>query len=825
MGQTHREHHHLHHHCGVSWIWGPPGTGKTTTVAAIVRALITDGLRVLVVSNTNTALDTALARFLAVQGGQSRPGGVVRIGSPVHEQLSQYRPWPVLLDEEAARAGSRVAEAKVAVEQAIVELRRTRAGIRKQKNKQKQWLDTALSRLSEAQELVHRLERQLRDASVDRAATAVRRAEERLAHARVASLSRSELAIRQRDVAAAVRRARLAPDVCRGLQAEHAQAVDAAAALETDVEQGRRRLPQSERELAAVDADLAEYQAEVRRLDRLLTYVRRRVLDDADAVFATVHRCYLADLAGCRFDVVVIDEASMVAVPLALFAAGLGRGHTIVAGDFRQLGPITATDAASSAAEWMGRSVFEMAGIDQAVSAGSCVPTLTTLRQQHRMRPGVADLVGSGFYPEAGLVTSPRVLDRMVPAALARCLPDGDIFLVDTTSARPWMARAGGLGSRYNPIHALVVDALIRWIEGTGTDVGTGIGVIAPFSPQARLLHGLLADHESAAETGTVHRYQGGERDVIIYDTTEAPAHGIGVHPWFTGSDAEDAGARLLNVALSRARDRLIVIADLNRLAPAASAGTPAARTLATLFRQATRLQWRDILESGATGITRFTGSAATPGLVQAITGATHRVVVWTSATGHPTSTGRRVEEALAGAAHRGVDVTLWLPSTALPRVWPVLADTAVAVHPLEQVRESVAVVDDQIFVSSGDLLAGRPGDLTLVHRGPQASQALLNLLRRRRTKQAFGDDERTRPCPRCGIPLIRIERWDKRVWMRCDRCRAAPAASPGSEAGSDGLPQHPPPAIARLPRPRTAPTLCPSCGQLPTATARCSCS
>jgi ribosomal protein L37AE/L43A len=134
-----------------------------------------------------------------------------------------------------------------------------------------------------------------------------------------------------------------------------------------------------------------------------------------------------------------------------------------------------------------------------------------------------------------------------------------------------------------------------------------------------------------------------------------------------------------------------------------------------------------------------------------------------------------------------------------------------------------VAVVDDQIFVSSGDLLACHPGDLA--HRGPHASQALLNLLRRRRTKQAFGDDEPTRPCPRCGIPLVRIERWDKRVWAQCHRCRTAPATSPVSAAVPDRTPQNPPPALNRLPRPRTAPTLCPSCGRLPTAGARCSCS
>ena len=45
------------------YVWGPPGTGKTSTLAAVVHSLYLQGKSVLLVSNTNIAVDTALERI------------------------------------------------------------------------------------------------------------------------------------------------------------------------------------------------------------------------------------------------------------------------------------------------------------------------------------------------------------------------------------------------------------------------------------------------------------------------------------------------------------------------------------------------------------------------------------------------------------------------------------------------------------------------------------------------------------------------------------------------------------------------------------------
>ena len=65
-----------------SRIWGPPGTGKTTTLAVLVAELARRGERVLLTSNTHAALDQVLEGLLKLEELQEpvREGKVIRTG-------------------------------------------------------------------------------------------------------------------------------------------------------------------------------------------------------------------------------------------------------------------------------------------------------------------------------------------------------------------------------------------------------------------------------------------------------------------------------------------------------------------------------------------------------------------------------------------------------------------------------------------------------------------------------------------------------------------------------------------------------------------------
>jgi hypothetical protein len=73
----------------------------------------------------------------------------------------------------------------------------------------------------------------------------------------------------------------------------------------------------------------------------------------------------------------------------------------------------------------------------------------------------------------------------------------------------------------------------------------------------------------AANVTATVHRAQGGEVDVAVLDLCDGP----GATPTFLRAESSDeAGARLLIVAVTRPREALVVIANIPYLERAGGA-------------------------------------------------------------------------------------------------------------------------------------------------------------------------------------------------------------------------------------------------------------
>ena len=76
-------------------IWGPPGTGKTKTIAKAVEAHLNAGRRVLLVSHANTAVDEALEK-IAYQLKDTpfyQEGRLIRLGMPYKMTLEEKYPW------------------------------------------------------------------------------------------------------------------------------------------------------------------------------------------------------------------------------------------------------------------------------------------------------------------------------------------------------------------------------------------------------------------------------------------------------------------------------------------------------------------------------------------------------------------------------------------------------------------------------------------------------------------------------------------------------------------------------------------------------------
>jgi superfamily I DNA and/or RNA helicase len=102
------------------------------------------------------------------------------------------------------------------------------------------------------------------------------------------------------------------------------------------------------------------------------------------------------------------------------------------------------------------------------------------------------------------------------------------------------------------------------------------IAVITPYAAQASEIRRLLGARRigDVVECSTIHRFQGRECDVVIIDLVDAAP----MRPSALIADAPN----LLNVSISRARGKLVIVADVAYFASMAPDGL-----VATMLRAA----------------------------------------------------------------------------------------------------------------------------------------------------------------------------------------------------------------------------------------------
>jgi hypothetical protein len=283
----------------------------------------------------------------------------------------------------------------------------------------------------------------------------------------------------------------------------------------------------------------------------------RGVLDGAGVIVTTFARLAArAELAEQRFRSVVIDEAGAAPLPYVLFAACLASDRAAAFGDFQQLPPVVVSRG-PEARRWLSRDLFRQAEV--VAETGGGLPSdadrlCAMLDRQYRMRAPIRALVSDLFY-------GGRLSDA--PEVSARPGPRGGIVLVDTAPLAPAVERADG--SRENEAHLEVLLQALELLARSGFD---DVAVVTPYRAQSRRLSRLAHSRLGRAaprglEISTIHRFQGREKSVVILDTVDAPPD----RSWFLDERRNPEFPRLLNVALSRSRDLLLVVATSEGLA------------------------------------------------------------------------------------------------------------------------------------------------------------------------------------------------------------------------------------------------------------------
>jgi hypothetical protein len=346
-------------------------------------------------------------------------------------------------------------------------------------------------------------------------------------------------------------------------------AIEGARAAATDVLQARS-LEALRTEHRLLLAALRAIGTELQEIEDALAEVEAFVIGEARVVATTLTRAYKREsIQARRFDTVVLDEASMAPIPALWVVAGLAEANVIVVGDPKQLPPIKHSEH-ELAEHWLGQDIFRVSGVERAWVAGERPEHVVQLQVQYRMHPQISAIPNALVY-DRSLVDGDRVDDDSALDGWFRrdWGHDAPVLLVDMAPLNAWVTsvktgRAGG--SRLNFLSATVsVDIAERLLRLDRPELPLGerarVLISAPYRPQARLVNLLIKDAGLEREVlpGTAHTFQGSEAPVVIFDLVlDEPHRQAGL---FDPRRNED-NLRLLNVALTRARRRLIVLGD-----------------------------------------------------------------------------------------------------------------------------------------------------------------------------------------------------------------------------------------------------------------------
>ncbi|HEY0248266.1 MAG TPA: AAA domain-containing protein [Gryllotalpicola sp.] len=266
-------------------------------------------------------------------------------------------------------------------------------------------------------------------------------------------------------------------------------------------------------------------------------------IHDYPVILSTCHSLRRSIPDGHLMDYLVIDEASQVDLPTAAAAMACCR-NLIVVGDVKQLGHIVDEHAAESAgpAPDPAYDYREHSILSSLIQLyGPALPR-TMLREHYRCDPEIIGFCNEKFY-DGQLIPFTHPSPGSRPLILFRA-PEGSHM----------RTHLGG-GRTNERERDIVIDEVIP--EYCADLAPEDIGITSPYRRQVGKLLDRLDD---GFEADTVHRFQGRQKKAVIMSTVvDDTWRGRSGIPF-----VDDP--RMVNVAVSRAVERFVLVTDHNML-------------------------------------------------------------------------------------------------------------------------------------------------------------------------------------------------------------------------------------------------------------------
>ncbi len=242
---------------------------------------------------------------------------------------------------------------------------------------------------------------------------------------------------------------------------------------------------------------------------------------------------------GTYFDMVVMDEASQGNIAVSLVPIIRGRNLMLV-GDPQQLSPVILLNAIDNARLRRIYGVTEeydyiRNSIYKTFLACDAVSVEILLSHHYRCNKQIIDFNNRKYY--------------------------NNKLIIDSTSEEK------------NPLVFRDIEENISYQKNTApreaeeivefakANKDKSIGVITPFANQKEYINDLLKKNQIENVTcGTVHAFQGDEKDVVLFSLALTEQTGNATYEWLKNNK------ELINVATSRAKEQLIVLSSRNAL-------------------------------------------------------------------------------------------------------------------------------------------------------------------------------------------------------------------------------------------------------------------